>query len=495
MRMKRIIALLAAIAMLVPAVGCSENTADGSEPSQGSVTDSVVNGGNTEAAEETEAERFEADIPAGTDYGGAKFNILAYPETGNVWIDVDFHAEEQTGEILNDAVYTRTLMTEDLLNVDITRTTSAGADGTELRTSVQASDGAYQVGFVNMKAAFNLAEQDMLLDMNTMNDFQINAPWWDQNAVKDLSILNRNYMLTGDISILYRKSLRVLYYNKMLAGNYQVESPYEKVSERTWTFDAFDAMCRQVTEDLDGNGLMDQNDRYGIVYSSGTGMILMVASGVRFADKDENDVPFISFYSEKTVEVWEKYTSLLFDEQVAANGTANSWDYDAMFRADQGLFACMELHHVEPLREMDSDFGILPMPLFDEAQENFYVTPNTNVAGCLVIPVTNVGFTMTSHVLDVLGAESKNTLTPAYYEVYLKGKSARDEESRESLDIIFNSVRYDIGTTYDWGSMASLPHEMIVAKATDLASRWKRMEKPVQKLMEKTLKGFEDTAE
>ncbi len=214
-----------------------------------------------------------------------------------------------------------------------------------------------------------------------------------------------------------------------------------------------------------------------------------------YATKDENDLPVLTFFSEKTVSVWDKYADLLLNPQISANCSKNPWEYEKMFLTDQGLFCCMELHHVEGLREMDHDFGILPLPMFDETQDDYHVMVNFGPAAACLIPVTNTELQRTAWVLDALGAEGKNTLTPAYYESYLKGKTTRDEESRASLEIIFNSVLYDVGACFDWGDITHLPRELLDSESRDIASAYQKKEKLVMKAMERSMKSFTEAAQ
>jgi hypothetical protein len=85
------------------------------------------------------------------------------------------------------------------------------------------------------------------------------------------------------------------------------------------------------------------------------------------------------------------------------------------------------------------------MPKLDEYQENYAHTINAGVAAVLVVPMTNDDMQRTAYVLDSLGAASKNILTPAYYDLNLKSVVSRDDESEAMLDIIFSSLRYDMG--------------------------------------------------
>ncbi|MBO7405329.1 MAG: hypothetical protein J6V24_10250 [Clostridia bacterium] len=486
---KRFCVFLALLMLLVaiPFNACSNKPGeDGAAEDPSAVPD----GQPAAEAADDEPEVYAADIPEGTDLGGYGFRILVYDGSSSVWHDADFFADELSGDVLNDAVYRRKLTVEDLLNVDIVTCPEAAYCYTPMYTSVQSGDDAYDAGFVGLQDSFNLAEKKMIYDLNTVDDLELNAPWWDQNCVEQLSVNHKNYQITGDISILYRKSIRVLYYNKALGTNYQLNNPYTMVDEKTWTVDALTDLCSAVSEDLDGNGIFDDNDRYGLVYSGDTARIAFIASGVSYATKDENDLPVLTFYSEKTVSVWDKYADLLLNPQISANCSKNPWEYEKMFLADQGLFCCMELHHVEGLWEMDHDFGILPLPLFDESQDAYHVMVNFGPAAACLIPVTNLELSRTAWVLDALGAEGKNTLTPAYYESYLKGKTTRDEESRTSLEIIFNSVLYDVGACFDWGDITHLPRELLDSESRDIASAYQKKEKLVMKAMDRTLKSF-----
>lgn len=54
-------------------------------------------------------------------------------------------------------------------------------------------------------------------------------------------------------------------------------------------------------------------------------------------------------------------------------------------------------------------------------------------------------------IIEALSYELYKTVRPAYYDVALKSKFARDNESEEMLDIIFNGTIYDFDYVYgDW---------------------------------------------
>ena len=61
-------------------------------------------------------------------------------------------------------------------------------------------------------------------------------------------------------------------------------------------------------------------------------------------------------------------------------------------------------------------------------------------------------------------------LTPAYYDVAITTKSARDTESVAMLDIIFANRVFDLGQIYNWGDMQGLVDSLTNSGKTDIAS-------------------------
>ena len=494
--MKKAISLLLCLCLLLPALaGCSENgNNDETSANTGSTS---TPGADAAAEEETQSSRFSADIPEGTDYGGATFTVLTYPDNGEIWGDVDWNATEVTGEVLNDAVYNRMQYVDDLLNVKITPAymPSSGDTGT-LTASVNSADGAYQVATLAMQNSFSMAQNGVIHELNTFSKngtLDLTAPWWDPNILGDLSILGMNFALTGDIGTMYKKSIGVIMFNKVILNDHQLENPYEIMKEGRWTIDTMVDMGTKVHEDLDGDGKMTQEDRFGLICFCDMIALAMIGCDVDFCTKNGDDIPENTFMSERAVSVVEKLSTLMYNPDITyswSRAGVGEQPAFAMYQSDKSLFYYGELHAVATMRDMESDFGIMPMPKFEETQDSYHHCVNPNVCATIVIPKDNVQYEMTGTVMDALGAESKNTLTPAYYEVNLKGKVSRDEESTQSLDIIISTIKYDIGYLAGLG-ISSMLYSMADSYNTDLASQFQKQTKVVTKTLEKLVSKFE----
>jgi len=458
-------------------------------------TDSVeTNSGKTTEAV-TEDTRYKANLPADLNYNGEAFNIVTYDDSNATWYDVDFAATEETGDTLNDAAFRRMIFVEQLLNVDIVANPSAGYGNDLIKKSVMAGDGAYDCGFVYTHGATSLAESGMLVDLKTMETLDITAPWWDQNAVNDLTVGERLYMVTGDITIMYKKSIGVLLFNKQMLFDQDLEDPYQLVKDMKWTIDKFNEMASTVSQDVNGDGKYDLEDKYGLLYYCDMIALGLVGGGTHFTTKNAEDYPELTFYTDRTTDIFNKYTEVMYNPQLSISwsklGKAND-DIIAMFQDNRGLFNFNEFHAIENMRQMDTAFGILPMPLYDESQERYYHIINPHVAAMLLVPKDCRDLTRAGYVLDALGAESKNILTPAYYDQYLKSKGTRDNDSEEMLDIIFDSMTYDIGYLYNFGELGGMVLGMVNGYQTDLASRYAKYESKAVKAIEKMVTAFQE---
>ena len=465
------------------AAACTTPPQGGSDTTTNSAT---TNGPGTPADTSTS---YTANVPSGLNYNDQPFRVYAYPKNVFVWSDYDWQCSEgPDGGVINDAVYKRSRFVEDQLGVKIEIThSSAYTNCNDLVTAITSGEDLYDIANVNCLLSFTLAESGHVTELNTMDTLDMTAPWWDANCVADLSINNKNFCLTGDIGTMYKRSISTILFNKSIfAQHTEFTNVYDLVREQKWTLEQMYTMSSDVADDLDGNGIRDASDKYGLVYFATMASTLPIAGGVRYATKNSNDVPEMTLYSERCVNLLNKSAQLLYDKTLSYNVTANNQDEKLMydiFMSDRALFYYGELHSAEDMRGMDSDFGILPMPKYDEAQDSYYHTINANVAAVLVVPISNLNRDMTGYVLDTLGAESKNVLTPAYYERNLQGQISKDVESTISLDIIISTLRYDIGYLAVRPAGAMM-RALNTSYSTDLASAYRRQMSSINKTLE-----------
>jgi len=490
----RILSLLLILTMLLALIlaACGNNSDNSGNNASPEEKANIEDGESQDAEQEVKEYKAEAET---FDWGGKDFKILVNPNDNSLeWRDVDFTAEDQNGDPINDAVYMRNLLIEDMFNIKIIPVnTDPGSHVGNIRKAVKAGDNAYDVTFNSTFDSATLSQEGVLNDLFIVPNIDLSQSWWDQNAVKDLSIMNKLYYVTGDIGTMYKKSVGIILFNKQMMQDYALGNPYLFVEEKKWTMDKFLEMCTAVSQDLNSDGKWDDNDKYGLLGYCDVIAISLIGGGVKFATKNTDDIPEITFYNEKTVAIFEKITGLLYKPELFWSWSkvgSNNERSRVMFANNQGLFNWNEFHSIPNLREMETDFGILPMPLYDEKQERYYHSVNPHVAQMMAIPISNPDVEKTGAIAQHMGAIAKNILTPAYYDISLKGKHARDEESIMTMDLIFNTMTYDPGYMNNWGGLANFTLQMVDSYKSDLVSQYEKLEPKAQTALEKMVDKY-----
>lgn len=127
---------------------------------------------------------------------------------------------------------------------------------------------------------------------------------------------------------------------------------------------------------------------------------------------------------------------------------------------------------VDTLRDMEIDFGLLPMPKADENQAEYSNSVHSNgTSVSLPITADEDLLDRNCRIIEDLCCESMRYVRPAYYENALEGRYLRDAESGEMLDLILLNVRYDLmlvmTSTVD---LKAQLREMILNNNTNLSS-------------------------
>lgn len=154
-------------------------------------------------------------------------------------------------------------------------------------------------------------------------------------------------------------------------------------------------------------------------------------------------VPELSVGSEKYYDVYDRVYNVLWENDWAT--VLNGSDDDGRttcFTEGRALFYSYDAKSVAELREMNDEFGILPYPKYNEAQDNYYTVVFDNHS-VFCVPKTVKDPERSGLIMEAMGYESMRIVTPAYYEIMLRGKVARDDESRDMLDIIRDSFQFD----------------------------------------------------
>ncbi|MBQ4573953.1 MAG: hypothetical protein IJA85_02035 [Clostridia bacterium] len=316
-------------------------------------------------------------------------------------------------------------------------------------------------------------------------------PWWDQRSVEDLSINNKLFLVASDITILDDDATSGIIFNKAMAQDYNSPDFYELVKTGKWTLDALVDATKEVAGDLNGDSVINEEDRYGIIGQLDFAHSCFIGAGSKFAGKNTDDLPYDSFYNERNVAVCEKILDIMYNTDNFYNAHRLPVKGNEVFANNQGLFKWIRLEDITKLRRYDVEFGILPTPKYDEQQDTYYSAVSSHNGTLLTVPVIHNNPEMVGCILEALAAESKYVLIPAYYDLTLISKGIRDEQSEEMLDIIVSQRSFDFGDIFGFGGFAETWLYMTYYDQKDIASLYEKTSKKIgndiEKLIEKVL--------
>ena len=193
--------------------------------------------------------------------------------------------------------------------------------------------------------------------------------------------------------------------------------------------------------------------------------------------------------------MFEKYFPLIqsantFVDTKSSSGGTNR----ELFRDGHALFVDMNISDVSVLREMDAEFGILPWPKYDESSD--YLTNVDAGTNMFIVPITNKVVDNTSLILESMAILGREYVIPAYYDVALKTRNSRDEDSAPMLDIIMQNRVFDLGyyNTEMGGAYSSHFAELASENNPDFASWYEKKLKAATATRDKTIAAYEARA-
>ena len=410
------------------------------------------------------------------DLGGRTFTIIVIGGEGT-YISDDFTTDSQMyGELIDDAVQKRNDTVERLYNVNL-EVIKTNTINNDILLDCQSSLGTYDAIMPTLSFCSSLASQEYLYELTAIEGFDINAPWYDKNCTEAFSINNKVFFTTGDLTILNKVNTPSILFNKEMASKYYPETDfYQLVRDKKWTFDTLVESAKGVANIATADGSYSDYNTYGMVTAYGDPVVFFGGSGEKFCAKDSEDVPYLAFGStersitlaQKVLETYRDASWLIHAQKCEAPIWETSFE---VFYEGRALFRPSYFSATTKMRKLSEiEFGVLPVPMMDETQDSYYSFCGTGATAGIAIPICAEDPEFSAYMIDAYSAWAKNYLTPAYYEVNLRYRDLRDDQSEEMLDIIFDNIVYDMGECFKFGKVANLFYDLVQTGSIDVVS-------------------------
>lgn len=400
------------------------------------------------------------DVPAPTeektDMDGFTLRVSNLDPASFSWANIQFTAAEEVGLPINDAIFRRNHTIMETYNCVIAEEIHAEED---LAHMVTAGEDNYDIAMVyDTRVPKTMA---YLRPWNDIPHINLTEKWWNPDASSVFRIDGNQYVTAGDTTLAYLSRAMCYLYNKTmyqrLGATYDL---YTLVEEGKWTLDVFHEIAYSAVLDVNGDERYNKQDRFG-VYGNARAVYntLLGGAGIRYISSDANGKYAFTLasdeeaigYMEKIIADNARYPHLFF------NTASLAYDItpEGLFENGQALFHVQGMPHtIEQLREMEDDFGILPLPKRDEAQSRYYSAAYGATVCGLPRTLSTERFDNIGILLEDITRLTYTDIVPQYKEVLLKSKYSRDTGSAAMLDIVFDSLFFDPGIVLWSGSLS-----------------------------------------
>jgi len=478
-------------------ISCNQSGESQNNNNSGTPDDNQANPDN---AETTEAGRagIADSIPLDLKFSGRTFTILSREE---FMFGYEMGVEEENGDIVNDAIYKRNKDVENRFDITINVIKIPGIWGQEanfnnaVKNSVKAGDDLYDLIAGYAYFITPLAAEGNFLNWKKVSGIDGGAPWWSSDLVDKTTIDGKLYFITGDLSLSFISNLTCLFFNKRIQTEFEVEDLYQLVFDGKWTYSKMFEICAGVYKDVNGNGVKDEGDTFGAALAHGnTCEAVFTSQDQPVTAKDDDGYPYLVLNSPKTIKIIENMMELFYENAgIYSFPETTEYPERTIFKNGQSLFMNGYINTAEELRDMIDDFGVVPYPKFDEAQEK-YRSRSQDAFSFFSIPSTCQDYEFIGAVTEVLAAESYRYVTPTYFETAMKIKYSRDDMTSQMLDIICDGVQFDFAYVYS-SSMNNIIHmfrDLTGRKSTDFVSLYEKSEAGYQKALDKLIDKYRE---
>ncbi|MBR1820621.1 MAG: hypothetical protein IJ769_03255 [Clostridia bacterium] len=317
------------------------------------------------------------EVVEGIDFGGADIYIYDY------WTASADRKAEPTEEEQDQYDYRDWIM--ETYNCKITQIAKGdwASNVTELTNFCTAPDGTLCLYILPPDFVGTPMANDLFATWNDRDLIDLSDEQWNAGDVEFMTVSGNVYGVATGKS----EPRQCLYFNKRVLEEAGIdwETIYDMQDEGTWTWDAFEAMLKQIQKDTDNDGVVDI---YGMTGSNvDMYRVAVFSNGGSFFGIDDNGELIITAGSDETLEAlaWSKDIWNTYGYQQPEDG---SWDYykDAWKQGFCGFYMYQTyggFNDNSEMADMADEWGCVAFPVGPKGEtyvhiisDNITVIPN-----------------------------------------------------------------------------------------------------------------------
>lgn len=380
------------------------------------------------------------------DFGGVEFRVLSVTSTDGTY--TQFDTDALGGTVLDDAVYERNREIEERFNVEFyDEYASYGQCNEQLNKQTAAQDTsstAFDLIMLINRHAYSAAISGKIMSVSSLPHIDQSQDYYLHDINNAMTLKGQQFLCYSDESLYTFQRTTCLAYNKEVAAAYGLPNLYQMVNDGTWTFEQMFQYMQMVTTN-DGNG----NTTFYGLYGHGDYLFstFYAAAGQNYVTKNDDTLKFTAISNQ----LMDTITTQVLN-QINLGYMGYSYDYNNpdecynVFKNGESLFVGTVIGKLLLIKDIAGwDYGVLPYPKYDTEQTRYY--SRVVDAWLHVAPAYVKNAECTGVILEALAAGSAHHVFPAFYDVQITGRSIRDPESQQMLEIIRDTRVLDWGST------------------------------------------------
>ncbi|MBQ8732530.1 MAG: extracellular solute-binding protein [Oscillospiraceae bacterium] len=202
---------------------------------------------------------------------------------------------------------------------------------------------------------------NLLADLNTLEGLDVSDERWNEGLTEAMTYNGKTYGIFPD-----RPDIQSgLFFNKDLMESLNLESPYQYVMNKEWTYDKFIEYCEAATS----------GDRYGVAFDNDALLTMFHNNGMQLITKQEDGTMKYTAYSQENIDTISYLKEKLVTNKLSPEELPIT-DYHTMFKEGKLLFMTgPDAYMVTESQWGSCDFevGFLPMPIGPNGTDYSYL--------------------------------------------------------------------------------------------------------------------------
>ena len=438
--MKRIIALLLAILMLVSSISlisCGKKKDGNTEDTTtGEQQDAIYGDDPTSLG-----------LPSGLKFDDV-FSVLVWMS----WVDEFGTTAYQDGDAVERAVYERDAYVGNLLGLEFEYTQKEGnyearySFNDTVRESVLVNNKTWDLISGYSMCPPQLAMEGFLVDLNTVDYINFNKAWYSEFMAEACTINDKTYFITGDISTNSLYAMQGVAFSASAAADNGINEDdlYELVYDGKWTIEKMFELVQDLGR-AGTDGIWDETDFYPIVTSNESCIdSFYYSAGLKVIEETDDGSLKISddVMSEEAMDIY----SMIY----AAKKT------DMTFATYYNEFKITEkncIFSISPVinfrvywADAKESFRILPFPKYQKNDP--YQTYLSMWCSQYCIPGDIDDPDRTAAVMEAMGYANYNQVTPVIFEEAMKLRYSENQDCSKMFDIMRDGRTYEIASLF-----------------------------------------------